>query len=68
MNRYHCRTNRDEGRHKEWPTDFITCPRVGDYVRSRGGYELKVVTITHCVRASHCEGLPDHYIEVELNR
>lgn len=69
MNRYHCRTNIDEGRTKNWPEDFVTCPRVGDYVCSESGYKLKVIAITHKTRL-HPDGGGGHLpcIEVELGR
>jgi hypothetical protein len=68
MNRYVCHTNIDEGRLREWPTDFVTCPRVGDYVASMSGYRLKVCSITHCVLRRLSDGHTEPYITVELNR
>jgi hypothetical protein len=68
MNRYRCRTYIDEGRTKEWPTSFVTCPRVGDYVASVSGFKLKVASITHCAERDKLSGVVVSYIEVELNR
>lgn len=67
---YRCRTNIDEARRETWPTDFLTCPRVGDYVQARSGYRLKVVEITHGMRINRSMGHDDFepYIEVELHR
>jgi hypothetical protein len=68
MKSYHCRTNRDEGHNKRWPEEFVTCPRVGDYVAADCGYTLKVVAITHKTRRREFDGHQSPYIEVELNR
>jgi hypothetical protein len=71
MSRYRCHTNIDEGRNKQWPEDFVTCPRVGDRVAALCGYTLKVASITHCVRREAMDimrGRLVPYIEVELNR
>ena len=71
MSRYRCHTNIDEGRNKQWPEDFVTCPRVGDRVAALCGYTLKVASITHRVRrvaTAVMEASLVPYIEVELNR
>jgi hypothetical protein len=68
MHEYHCRTNIDEGRGKEWPTDFVTRPQVGDYVASASGYTLKVASITHGIRPRASDGHMEPFIEVELDR
>jgi hypothetical protein len=33
-----------------WPTEFISIPRVGDFVRSREGNTLKVIEVVYLVR------------------
>jgi hypothetical protein len=70
MKSYRCRTNLDEGRKKTWPTDFVTCPRVGDYVQASEGYRLKVVSIMHTTHKERFMGedILAPNIEVELNR
>lgn len=70
MSNYRCRTNLDEGRKHTWPENFVTCPRVGDYVEAASGYRLKVVCITHSVRNQRFMGEDTHVpcIIVELNR
>ena len=68
MRSYRCRTNLDDGRNKQWPETFVTCPRVGDYVAAECGYRLKVVAITHCVRPREFDGHQTPYVEIELNR
>jgi hypothetical protein len=45
--RYCCHTNIDDGRRETWPTDFVTCPKIGDYVEAESGYQLVVCTIYH---------------------
>ena len=67
---YICRTNLDEGKLKKWPSDFLTCPRVGDYVAASSGYHLKVVSITHKMQNRQFVGevIAVPCIEVELNR
>lgn len=42
-----CFTNLDEFKREEWPKKFVTVPSVGDFVESRSGYRLKVISITH---------------------
>ena len=68
MKSYHCRTNLDEGHCKTWPEDFVTCPRVGDYVAAECGYRLKVVSITHKVHRREFDRHQSPYIEIELHR
>jgi hypothetical protein len=49
-NQYVCRVYTDEGRQQTWPTNFVTCPRPGDYVASEAGYRMKVARIIHSTR------------------
>jgi hypothetical protein len=68
MPNYTCRVYLDEAKQKRWPTDFVTCPRVGDYVTSEDGFKLKVLNIIHCTRRHPLEGTRIPHIEVELGR
>jgi len=68
MVRYKCHTNVDAGRNQEWPTDFVYPPKLGESVRSEGGYTLKVVDLTHCVERSKPERTLIPYVLVELNQ
>ena len=67
MLRYKCHTNVDDGRDKEWPTDFVYPPRIGEKVLSTSGFALKVVDLTHCVKRLPNGDLRP-YVLVELNR
>ncbi len=66
MNRYLCHTNIDEGRGKTWPTDFVRCPQIGEYVQSASGLRLKVCGLVHTMKSRMDEYYP--VIEVELTR
>ena len=33
-----------------WPTEFISVPKIGDYVRSREGNTLKVIEVVYLIR------------------
>lgn len=69
MSHYICRTYLDEGRTKQWPTEFVICPRIGDRVQAECGYRLKVVGITHCTKRDEYNGhRVTPYVEVELSR
>lgn len=47
------------GEHR-WPTHFVAVPRVGEYVRSSGGWELPVWKVLH--RMVH--GAPRLIVEI----
>lgn len=53
-----CRTNLNECRWEEWPTDFPVIPQKGDWVQAKGGCQLKVVGIVY----------KSEYVEIELNK
>lgn len=59
-----CKSNLDEVRNFDWPESFVSVPRIGELVASKGGKVLKVVSITHKVR--RVSGEP--YVEIELGR
>jgi len=40
-------TGKYEDNTEMWPTKFVVLPRVGDYVRSRSGRRLVIISITH---------------------
>jgi hypothetical protein len=47
-----CRTNLDDYRRVEWPTQFASVPLRGDLVRSLDGRrELMVVRVTHAMKS-----------------
>ncbi len=58
-----CKTNLDEYKREIWPVNFIEIPRLGDYVRSEAGRELKVVRITHF----NCKFTDMPFISIELH-
>lgn len=72
-----CHTNLDDYRREDWVTEFIVRPQVGDYVQSKSGKVLKIVTITHCYDFKE-EGLhgisigkgPEEYcyLDIELHK
>lgn len=47
MYKARCFTNLDDFKREDWPDEFAFPPRVGDYVESRSGKRLKVVSIMH---------------------
>ncbi len=68
--KYRCHTNIDDCKQKQWPTDFVVCPKIGDYVQSEDGYILKVVSITHTIKRGCGQSWNDKYAQVivELHR
>lgn len=40
-------TGKYEDNTEIWPTKFVALPRVGDYVRSKSGRRLVIISITH---------------------
>lgn len=69
MTKYVCRVYIDKAKRMRWPTDFVTCPRVGDLVASECGYRMVVTNITHCIHrvsTGLMSGEMKPYIEVEL--
>jgi len=61
---YVCTTNLDDYKREEWPTGFVTCPRIGDRVESKSGKILSVVGITHRF-PQYSNSLPT--IQIELH-
>jgi len=62
-----CFTNLDGYLGEEWPRVFAAVPQKGDWIKSRSGRMLKVVSITHkvCIDDDNYAG---PYIEVELHK
>jgi len=42
-----CIVKRKEYGHEKWPKRFHTIPRVGDYIMSSCGVQLRVIKVTH---------------------
>jgi len=77
-----CYTNLDEYHREHWPTMFVAVPRVGEVVQAESGKLLRVVRVTHCVRAvkkpvpvrsfseasTKCIEVKEPYIRVELHK
>jgi hypothetical protein len=62
-----CRTNRDAGRTRSWPTAMCCRPEVGDTVEAKDGFQLKVCQITHATRGGTYSSLNvESYLIVEL--
>lgn len=57
-----CFTNLDGYEHESWPTQFPIVPQVGNYVESRNGKSLKIVSITVSLSGTAAT------ITIELNR
>ena len=62
-----CRTNIDDFKRYEWPTEFVEVPQLGSWVRGKGSGSvgmptLKVVNVTHCVDND------GPYVEIELHK
>lgn len=64
MIRGYCRTNLDDFKREKWPEMFVAVPRVGEYVRSEDGKELRVIRVIHQQAALE----PYPKIEVELHK
>ena len=46
--RYKCRSYLDDARNKEWPSDFVAVPQIGQSVKAvHEDYLLRVTGITH---------------------
>lgn len=61
-----CFTNIDDFKHEEWPREMVCRPVVGDYVRSQGGQQLKVIQVTHLIAHDQLTD-PAPLLKVELN-
>ncbi len=76
LGRYYCRTNLDDFKLVDWPTDFLFPPRVGDTVEGRQGERgpgsrprLRVVAVTHSMGKTEIGGRDEGpIVEVELHR
>ena len=53
MPNFTCRVYLDEAKQKRWPTDFVTCPRVGDYVTSEDRFKIRVLTSSTALDGAH---------------
>jgi hypothetical protein len=56
-----CFTNLDDYRGERWPNYFISPPQKGDYVFSKSGKKLKIVSINHKMDRDD-----ESYLEIEL--
>ena len=53
----YCKTNLDEFKRTEWPTQFVALPREGDWVEGKNGEDtLRVVKVTHRMMIHHSLG------------
>ena len=69
----HCFTNLDDYKFVSWPEEFVALPRIDDRVQASSGVMLKVVGITHAMRAIRDDRGGDiigrePFIKVELNK
>ena len=69
----YCRTNLDDYKREQWPTQFAAVPRIGERVQSSGGQSLRVCGVTHFITKPFHENLPTDdqkhpAIIVELNK
>ena len=66
-----CISYLDEHRIREWPTEFVAVPNIGDRVKAlKSEHMLKVHSITHCQRKIEIMGITkiEPYIIIELNK
>lgn len=72
MIKVYCRTNMDDYKGKDWPTEMICRPLKGDRVRASCGASLRVVDVTHATRSGYnlsaFNDPPKPYLIVELSR
>lgn len=74
MIKVYCRTNMDDYKGKDWPTEMICRPLKGDRVRASCGASLRVVDVTHATRSDlstspneFAGAPPKAYLIVELS-